>query len=98
MPAKTTKKRTTKKSVQTKELDELKRFANALNATQHNPVDWAAIIAFAAPIVARITARYAARYIASKFNRKLTSKISTETANQAADWIVTTLQKAKFAK
>ena len=84
------KKKTTKL---TKEMRELQRFADALNATQHNPVNWAAIIGFVGPIVARIATRYAVRYVARKWGRKASVKIVTEAVESVADDVSAIIQK-----
>lgn len=70
-----------------KELAELKRAIAALKGSQHNPVNFAAITAFLAPIIARIAARYAARYVAGKLNKRLNLKLSREAADVTADRI-----------
>ena len=89
-PKKSVKKKHTKL---TKELKELQRFADALKATQHNPVNWAAIISFVGPIVARIATRYAVRYVARKWGRKASVKVVTETVESVADDVVDIIQK-----
>ncbi|MBA7589700.1 hypothetical protein ES708_31789 [subsurface metagenome] len=80
----TTKK---KKRPETKELIELKRAIKGLQALQHNPVQWAALVKFIAPFVARIAARYAARYVATKLGKRLNIKVSGEVAEATADRI-----------
>jgi len=87
---KTVKKKPTKL---TKEMQELQRFADALKATQHNPVNWAAIIGFVGPIVARIATRYAVRYVAKKWGRKASVKIVTEAVESVADDVGAIIQK-----
>jgi len=81
------KRKPGKKSVEKREAEELQRAVNALNATQHNPIAWAPIIGFIAPIVARIAARFVMRAIARKLERKIPGKIRDETVNQAADFV-----------
>lgn len=81
------KKKPSKKTIDTKDIEELQRANAALQATQHNPVNFAPIIALVAPVLARIAARYALRFLARKLNRKISSKIRDETVTGAADYI-----------
>ena len=53
----------------------LKAAITALNSTQHNPLDWAPIIRFVAPIVARIASRYVLRSLARRLGRRISQKI-----------------------
>jgi len=78
-------KQTKKKSPVDKDIQELNRFVAALKGTQHNPIDWAAIVKFVAPIVGRLAARYAAGYLATKWNKRATPKIRKEVAEETAD-------------
>jgi len=87
---KSTKKKPTKL---TKEVKELKAFADALKATQHNPVNWGAIISFVGPIVARIATRYAVRFVARKWGKKASVKIVTEAVESVADDVSAVIQK-----
>lgn len=77
--------KTSQKSTVKREKDELQRAVNALQATQHNPVEWAPVIRFIAPIIARIAARYVLTVIGKKLNRRISSKIREETVIGAAD-------------
>lgn len=92
------KRKPGKKSVEKREEEELQRAVNALNATQHNPIAWAPIIAFIAPIVARIAARYAMRAIARKLEKKIPGKIRDETVTGAADFIASIALKRIIKK
>lgn len=76
-----------------KDIQELNRAIAALKGTQHNPVDWAAIVKFTAPIVGRLAARYAAGYLATKWNKRATPKIRKEVAEETADRLATVLYK-----
>jgi len=88
-----TKKPVKKPTKLTREMKELQRFADALKATQHNPVNWAAIIGFVGPIVARIATRYAVRYVARKWGKKASVKIVTEAVESVADDVGAIIQK-----
>jgi len=77
-----------------KEIKELKLAMGALKGSSHNPVDWAAIVKFIAPIVARIAARYAAKYVAGRLNRRLKLSISREAAEATADRISEVFSKS----
>lgn len=68
-----------------RDMQELDRAIKALQATEHNPVEWAAIIRFVAPIIARIATRYVLTRIARKLNRRISTKIREETVIEAAD-------------
>ena len=74
-----------KRTPEKRESLELDRAVKALQATGHNPIEWAPIIKFVAPIIARIAARYVLTLIARKLNRKISSKIREETVIAAAD-------------
>lgn len=76
-----------------KDIQELNRAIAALKGTQHNPVDWATIVKFIAPIVGRLAARYAAGYLATKWNKRATPKIRKEVAEETADRLATVLYK-----
>jgi len=84
-----------RKSPDSKDIAELERAVKALNAGSHNPVDWAPIIRFVAPIVARLAARIAARYIAGRLKKKLAKRMPQETADYVADKILEHLAKVK---
>jgi len=70
-----------------RDIDELIRANKALKGAVPNPIQWAPIIAFIAPIVARIAARYAAKYIANKFGKRLKLNYSQEAADRAAEQV-----------
>ena len=74
-------------SPEKREVKELERAIKALQATGHNPIEFAPIIRFVAPIVARIAARYAMRLLARKLNRRIGDKIKNETVIKVADRI-----------
>ena len=76
---------TSKKTPEKREKDELDRAVKALEAQGGNPIAWAAIIKFVAPIVARIAARYVLKIVARKLNKRISSKIREETVVAAAD-------------
>jgi len=76
-----------RKNPDSKDIAELQRAVKALNAGSHNPVDWAPIIRFVAPIVAR--------YIAGRLKKKLAKKMPQETADYVADKILEHLAKVK---
>lgn len=87
---KATKKR---KPIADKDLRELQVQMQALKGTQHNPVDWIAVVRLVAPVLARLAARYAASYLASKWNKRASPKIRKEVAEDAADKISSALLK-----
>jgi len=82
-----------KKDKAASEVSQLKQAIEALNATQHNPVDWLPIVRFIAPLVARIAARYAGRYVATKLNRKLSKKINDQSVEATAERIAGIVQR-----
>lgn len=92
------KPKVTKKTADTKDLDELKRANDALQATQHNPVNFGPIIALVAPVLARIAARFVLRLLARKLNRKISSKLRDETVTGAADFIANIAVKRTLKK
>lgn len=92
------KTKVSKKTTDTKDMDELKRMNDALQATQHNPVNFAPIIALVAPVIARIAVRFALRYLARKLNRKISGKIRDETVVGAADLIAGIVVKRTLKK
>jgi len=71
-----------RKEPKDKDIQELNRALAALKATQHNPVEWGAIIKFVAPILGRLAARYAAGYLATRWNKRATPKIRKEVAEE----------------
>jgi len=70
-----------------RDIQELMRANSALKGTSHNPIEWAPIIKFLAPIIARIAARYAAKYIANRFGKRLKLSYSQDVADSTADKI-----------
>lgn len=90
MARKSTKKRPITRD---KDITALNAAIAALNATQHNPIAWAAVIRFVAPIVGRLAARYAAGYLATKWNKRATPKIRKEVAEETADRLAATFYK-----
>lgn len=69
----------------TRDKNDLQRGVNALEATEHNPIEWAPIVRFVAPIVARIAARYVLTTVSRRLNKRISSKIREETVLGAAD-------------
>jgi len=78
-----------KKAPPTKDKDvkELNLFIKALQGTEHNPVQWAAVFRVAAPIIARLAARTAAGYLASKWGKRASPKTRGEVAAYTAERI-----------
>jgi len=76
-----------------RQVDELKALIKALDGTQHNPIAWGSVIAFAAPIIARIAARIAARYVAQRVGKRLKKNIPADTADHVADKITAIVQR-----
>jgi len=76
-----------------KDIQELNRAIAALKGSQHNPVNWAAIVSFVGPIIGRLAARYAAGWLASKWNKRATTKIRKELAEATADRMATIFYK-----
>lgn len=74
-----------KRSAEQRDKDELQRAINALQATQHNPVEWGAIVKFVAPLIARIATRYAMTLLSRKLNRRISPKIREDTVASTAD-------------
>ena len=68
-----------------RENDELNRAVGALNASEHNPIEWAPIVRFVAPIIARIAARYVMKVVSQKLDKRISSKIREDTVIKAAD-------------
>jgi len=81
--------------VRDKDLLEMMRVLAALKGAEHNPVNWAAVIALVAPIIARLAARYAAGLLAAQWNKRATPKIRKAVAEDTADRIVSIFQKQK---
>jgi len=76
-----------KRSPEKRDNEELQRAVNALYGAVPNPIAWAPIIKFVAPIIARIAARYVMKVIARKLDKRISSKIREETVIQAADYL-----------
>jgi len=74
-----------KRSPEKRERDELDRAVAALYGAVPNPIAWAPIIRFVAPIIARIAARYAMKLIARKLDKRISSKVKEETVISVAD-------------
>lgn len=75
------------KTPEKRDKEELQRAIKALESTSHNPIEWAPIIKFVAPIIARIAARYVMKLIARKLDKRISSKVREETVIQAADYL-----------
>ncbi|MBA7589441.1 hypothetical protein ES708_31526 [subsurface metagenome] len=73
------------KTPERRDKEELDRFVKALEATSHNPIVWATIIKFVAPIIARIAARFVLKVIARKLDKRISSKIREDVVIQTAD-------------
>jgi len=71
-----------------KDNGELSRAIGALQAGEHNPIEWTPIIRFVAPILGRIAARYAAKYVANKLGKRIKVKLSAEVAEATADKMI----------
>lgn len=76
-----------KKSVEKRDKQELDRAVGALYGAVPNPIEWAPIIKFVAPIIARIAARYVMKVVARKLDKRISSKIREETVVSAADYL-----------
>jgi len=94
-PTKKTLKLTKEDKVQAAEL---KAALEALNAGQHNPINFLAVVRFLAPIIARIAARYAIRLINKKIQRKLGKKLIDETVANSAERIAAIAAKIALRK
>lgn len=75
------------KSQEKRDKQELERAVNALYGAVPNPIEWAPIIKFVAPIIARIAARYVMKVVARKLDKRISSKVREETVIQAADYL-----------
>ena len=76
-----------RKSPEKRDSEELNRAVNALYGAVPNPIEWAPIIKFVAPIIARIAARYVMKIVARKLDKRISSKIREDTVIQAADYL-----------
>ena len=77
---------------------DLKRAMEALQGTQHNPINFLAIMRFLAPIVARIAARYAIRLINQKLSKKLKKKAIDEATAASAERVAGIAAKIALRK
>lgn len=77
-----------------KDVQQLNLVIAALKGSQHNPVDWAAIIRLVAPIIGRMAARYAASFLAGKWNKRASPKIRKEVADSVADRLTSVVFKS----
>jgi len=78
---------------ETKGINDLKLALDAVGASEHNPVDWGAVIRFTAPIIARLAARYATRYVGSKLAKRIPPKLANDTAEKTAERIAVIVAK-----
>ena len=76
-----------KRSPEKRDKEELGRAVNALYGAVPNPIEWAPIIKFVAPIIARIAARYVMKVVSQKLDKRISSKIREETVIKAADYL-----------
>jgi len=87
------KPRTRAKTVNSRDVGELRIAMKAVGATEHNPIQWAAILRLVAPIVARLAARQAATYVAGRLGKRLGKKIPQEAAEFTATKIADIVSK-----
>ena len=76
-----------RKTPEKRDKEELDRAVKALEGAVPNPIAWAPIIKFVAPIIARIAARYVMKLVARKLDKRISSKIREETVIAAADYL-----------
>lgn len=76
-----------RKTPEKRDKEELDRAVQALYGAVPNPIAWAPIIKFVAPIIARIAARYVMKLVARKLDKRISSKIREETVMSAADYL-----------
>lgn len=76
-----------KKSPEKRDKEELDRAVGALYGAVPNPIQWAPIIKFVAPIIARIAARYVMKVVSRKLDKRISSKIREDTVQSAADYL-----------
>ena len=81
-----------------RQIEELKAFVKALNGAEHNPIEWGAVIAFAAPIVSRIAARIAVKYVAQRLGKRLKRNVPADTADYVADKMTAIVQRLALRK
>jgi len=70
-----------------RDLHSLTVAVKAVEAAEHNPVEWMPIIRLVAPIVARIAARYAIKAISRKVSGRISPKVRGEVATKTADYV-----------
>lgn len=63
---------------------ELQNAVNALNASEHNPIEWAPIIRFIAPIVGRIAVQQAVTLISRITKKRISPKVRTRVVDEVA--------------
>lgn len=76
-----------RKTPEKRDKEDLERAVKALEGAVPNPINWAPIIKFVAPIIARIAARYVMKLVARKLDKRISSKIREETVISAADYL-----------
>lgn len=76
-----------RKTPEKRDKEDLQRAVKALEGAVPNPIEWAPIIKFVAPIIARIAARYVMKAVSRKLDKRISSKIREETVLQAADYL-----------
>ena len=77
---------------------ELDRAVKALEGTGSNPIIWANIIRFVAPIIARIATRYAMRLIARRVGKRVSAKVREETVLSTSDYVASIAIKRTSSK
>jgi len=83
-----------------RDVQSLKVAVKAVEAAEHNPVEWMPIIRLVAPIVARIAARYAIKAISRKVSGRISPKVRGEVATKTADYVgeIVTKRLGKVSK
>jgi len=76
-----------RKTPEKRDKEDLQRAVRALEGAVPNPIGWAPIIKFVAPIIARIAARHVMTLISRKLNKRISSKIREETVTSVADYL-----------
>ncbi len=76
-----------RKTPEKRDKEDLQRAVKALEGAVPNPINWAPIIKFVAPIIARIAARYVMKLVARKLDKRISAKVREETVIQAADYL-----------
>jgi len=76
-----------RKTPEKREKEDLERAVKALKGAVPNPILWAPIIKFVAPIIARIAARFVMKVLAPKLGKRISSKIREDTVLAAADYL-----------